>query len=347
MSSRWAKLAKLELSALVVVTSSGGYIFTGGSLFDIGTFAGLLVGTTLSAASASTFNQIKERHFDSIMQRTRTRPLVANTISLQAAKMFGWATGVGGVGLLYATTNPTTSLLSLLTILTYTHIYTPLKRKTRFNTEIGALVGAIPPVMGWTAAMGSSGILTPEAMFLALTLYTWQMHHFMTIAWSSRRDYARAGFIMQSLDDPDGAKTVRKGMFWAVSMLPLPFLSTALHFTNPMFIITGTAINAYLIREYYKFYKDRTTRDAKRARYAGFLQLLAFFAFLAFHLESREHIKAFQQLNKMRQDGLNYCVYHYHKVMSTSHLCIYLFGKKKDISKGDAEQTKEQPESLN
>jgi len=182
---------------------------------------------------------------------------------------------------------------------------------------------------GWTAALGSSGIFTPEALFLALTLYTWQMHHFMTIAWTSRTDYMRAGFIMQSLDDPEGYKTARKGLFWALSMVPLPFLSTALHFTNPMFMITGTAINAYLVREYYRFYRTRTIKDAKRARYAGFLQLLVLFGLMTFHLESRDHIKAFQQLNQLRHEGLNYCVYHYHKIMNSSHLCVYLFGKSK------------------
>eukprot|EP00808_Paulinella_micropora_P006047 g73643.t1 len=177
-NNRWSKLIKLELSALVCFTSTGGYVLTGGSLFDVTILSSLLCGTMLSAASAATFNQLKERHLDATMARTRHRPLVSGALSPLQAQAFGWATGIGGVGLLCIGTTPATGALSLLTILTYTQVYTPLKRVSRFNTEVGALVGAIPPVMGWTAAMGSSGILTPEALFLATTLYMWQMHHY-------------------------------------------------------------------------------------------------------------------------------------------------------------------------
>jgi len=263
------------------------------------------------------------------MQRTRTRPLVANSISARNATAFGFISGGCGVGLLYLTTTPTTAGLSLLTILTYTHIYTPLKRVTRFNTEVGALVGAIPPVMGWTAAMGSSGVFTSEALFLAATLYTWQMHHFMTIAWTSRTDYARAGFIMQSLNDPTGSKTASKGLFWAGTMFALPIYSSFIGFTNPMFLLTGTLTNMYLFRSYLRFYNSRTNRDARDARIAGFFQLLAFFGFLIFHLQEREHIRGFKQLEEMRGEGKKFCVYHYHKFMQNSHLCVYLFGTSK------------------
>jgi protoheme IX farnesyltransferase len=321
-------LIKTELSALVCITSAGGYILTGGSLFEIPTFLGLVTGTMMSAASASAFNQLRERNYDSLMQRTRSRPLVSGAITPGQAAAFGWLSGIGGVSLLYATTTPTTAGLALLTIGTYTLVYTPLKRTTRFNTEVGALVGAIPPVMGWTAALGSSGVMQPEALYLAATLYTWQMHHFMTIAWASRKDYARADFVMQSLHDPTGLSTVRKGSAWLASMFTLPAVSTYLGFTNPMFLVTGTAVNLYMARAYWRFYQERTTRSARQAMVAGFIQLLGFFALMTFHLENRDRIQGFQQLDQMRKEGLDWCVYHYHKYVASSHWCVWLFGKQ-------------------
>eukprot|EP00456_Euglypha_rotunda_P077673 TRINITY_DN7351_c0_g1_i5.p1 TRINITY_DN7351_c0_g1~~TRINITY_DN7351_c0_g1_i5.p1 ORF type:complete len:186 (+),score=2.10 TRINITY_DN7351_c0_g1_i5:250-807(+) len=134
---------------------------------------------------------------------------------------------------------------------------------------------------------------------------------------------------MQSLNDPTGEKTSSKGLFWAGTMFTLPFISTAIGFTNPMFLLTGTLTNAFLFRSYLRWYQNRTNRDARDARIAGFIQLLAFFGFLTFHLQDREHIKGFKQLEEMRVEGKNFCLYHLHKFRDSSHLCVYLFGKSK------------------
>lgn len=188
----WAHLTKIELNALVLITSGGGYMLTGGSLFDLYTLIGLLTGTMLCASSAAIVNQLKETAFDANMTRTRHRPLVTGSISKQTGQVAALLCSVGGVGILVSTTttyltplthrsqlavhycsarfsfhlffsfrvclcvrqgfacNPITAGLGALTIVMYTHMYTPLKRRTRFNTEMGALVGAVPPVMGWT-----------------------------------------------------------------------------------------------------------------------------------------------------------------------------------------------------
>lgn len=264
------------------------------------------------------------------MARTRRRPLVTGVISHQQATAARWATAGMGSGILALTTTPTTAVLGLSTIYLYTHIYTPMKRVTRFNTEVGALVGAIPPVMGWTAALGSSGVMTWEAVFLAGTLYSWQMHHFMTIAWSRRVDYEKGGFVMQSLNDPTGISTATKGLAWAVGMLPLPFLATAMNITNPMFMVTGSLINAYLLRVYWRFYQNRTSQMARKALIAGLIQLIGFFAGLGFHLQERDQIRGFDWYFELRQQGKEKCLYHYHTMSDEyGHWCMWLFGGEK------------------
>jgi heme o synthase len=325
--SKWAKLIKLDLSALVCITSAGGYMLTGGSLFEVSTLSGLLSGTMLCAASAAAFNQIIEREHDKLMTRTKLRPLVTNSISVSSALAFGISTGTIGTILLTFLCTPTTGILGVSTILLYALVYTPLKRVTRFNTEVGAIVGAIPPVMGWTAAMGHSGVWHLEAWFLAGTLFSWQMHHFMTIAHARRSDYANAGFVMQSLNDVNGDKTLRKGLAWAGSMFFLPFLGCFAEFTNPMFMLTGSVANLLLFRAYIEFYKDRSSAKARKAMFAGFWQLIALFGLMTFHLQDRDRVQGFRQLDLLRKNGLHMCAYHYHKVMSDlPHWCVFLFG---------------------
>eukprot|EP00457_Paulinella_chromatophora_P005863 gb/GEZN01005881.1/.p1 GENE.gb/GEZN01005881.1/~~gb/GEZN01005881.1/.p1 ORF type:complete len:421 (+),score=19.94 gb/GEZN01005881.1/:114-1376(+) len=305
-TNRWLELAKVNLSAMVCFTSAGGYVLTGGSLFDLSILCSLCVGTMLSASSAAAFNQIKERHFDARMARTKNRPLVSGSISVRQAQLFGWATGIGGVGLLYVGTTPITAALSLLTMATYTHIYTPLKRVSCYNTEIGALVGSIPPLMGWTAAMGGTGLFTWEALFLAATLYAWQMHHFMSIAWKYRQDYTRANFAILSVGDKNGVNTSTKGLTWAVLMVALPFISNGCGFTSPWFCITGTIVNLFLILAYWEFYQNRNSRTAGRAMIAGFIQLISFFLLMVCHIENRDNITAFRQISVL---GDHWCAY--------------------------------------
>eukprot|EP00457_Paulinella_chromatophora_P006503 gb/GEZN01006521.1/.p1 GENE.gb/GEZN01006521.1/~~gb/GEZN01006521.1/.p1 ORF type:complete len:438 (+),score=35.16 gb/GEZN01006521.1/:94-1407(+) len=293
--NRWLKLIKLELNALVCFTSAGGYVLTGGSLFDFRILS-LCVGTMLSASSAAVFNQIKERHFDANMARTKNRPLVSGSISVRQAQLFAWTTGIAGVGLLYVGTTPSTAALSLVTMIIYTRVYTPLKRVTCYNTEVGALVGSIPPLMGWTAAMGETGLFGWEALFLATTLYSWQMHHFMTIAWLYRHDYEKANFVIQSVGDKNGVNTTTKGLAWATFMLTLPLISYGSGFTSPMFCVSGTIVNLCLVLDYDKFYRNPNSRTARKAMLTGIWQLVFFFALMVVHIKNKDDITAFRQL---------------------------------------------------
>lgn len=310
---------------MVVVTSGGGYVLSGGSLFDLKTLTGLLVGTSMCAGSAATFNQIIEIQYDALMTRTRKRPLVTGVISKLQAQLFGSVMGAGGGVILYVTCNEITSFLGLFTILLYTLVYTPLKRSTRFNTEVGAIVGAIPPVMGWTAAFGCSRLVSMEAGYLAGTLFAWQMHHFMTIAWNNRHQYASAGYVMQSLNDHDGYSTATKGLAWCGLMCVIPFATYMSGITLPMFMVSGTLVNVPMVLSYYRFYKNRSDQNAYKARIHGFIQLLAFLVLMVFHLKERDKITAFIQLDTIRKVGTSMCI---HNVMvGKDYICLWITGE--------------------
>eukprot|EP01083_Nonionella_stella_P103163 294435_1 len=304
----WAKLIKLDLSALTVTTAAGGYMLAGGSLFNVSTFLGAVGGSALCASSAAIFNQLRERTFDARMRRTQSRPLVRGDISVNAARSVGWGSGLGGTGILLATTNPTTALLGAATILSYVHVYTPLKRVCRFNTELGALVGAIPPLMGWAAATGGA-VCCGEAAFLVGTLFTWQMHHFMAIAWKYRTDYARAGFQMISCDDPTGDRTLKKGAFYAASMALLPPAAWAMGLASPMYVVAGTAMNIPLWVSYARFWRKRDYTAAHNAMLAGFPQLVGLLGLLVFFLSNKEQYRAFRETEPLREIGAHLCAF--------------------------------------
>jgi heme o synthase len=176
------------------------------------------LGTALTAAGASVLNQYFERHLDAKMPRTRSRPLPAGRIAPADALWFGVGIGSAGVMYLAAVVNPLTALLGAFTLITYVAIYTPLKRRTTLNTVIGAVPGAIPPVMGWTAVTGA---MAPEALVLFAILFFWQMPHFLAIAILYRDDYAAAGFKMLPVVDPELSCTSRQIVLYSLALIPV------------------------------------------------------------------------------------------------------------------------------
>lgn len=305
----WKKLVKFSLNNLVVVSSVGGFLLAGQELFTWTACVGVGLGTALCGWSATVFNQVSERHYDKLMPRTKSRPLVVGTIDLNTAKAAGVAMGVGGVVLLGATTTVTTAALGAFNIVLYANVYTPLKRITRFNTEVGAFVGAVPPIMGWTAAFGSAGLLMPEPWVMAFTLYAWQMHHFMTITWKYRDQYAKGGFVMMSLKDSLGYLTARKGVWYARSLLALPLFCYASNMTSGHFLVTGTLVNVWLLHKYNAFAATCSNVDAHAAMMAGFWQLLALISLMVVHMQDRERIHSFIAPLYALVQNRDYCVY--------------------------------------
>ena len=217
------ELTKPRITALVVITAAVGYAVGAKGGFDPAVFAALLFGTAMVAGGASALNQYSERELDGRMERTRLRPLPAGRVTPAEALAFGLA--VSGAGLvLLATVNVLTPLLGAAALASYVLLYTPLKRITSLCTVVGAIPGAIPPMMGWAAARGT---LDAGAWALFGILFLWQLPPFLAIGWIYREDYARAGFPMLTVLDLDGRSTGRQMMLYSAALIPVTLLAGA------------------------------------------------------------------------------------------------------------------------
>ncbi|MFN3484356.1 MAG: heme o synthase [Planctomycetota bacterium] len=214
-------LAKPGITLMVALTAGVGFWVASGGDLEAGALAHLLGGTLLSAAGAAALNMLLERDLDARMERTRGRPLPAGRIGATEALAFGTLLSVAGIAWLAAAVNPLTAFLSALTIAVYLGAYTPLKTRTSLCTLVGAVPGALPPVMGWTAARGT---LEPDAAILFLILFFWQLPHFLALAWMYREDYARAGFRMLTLEGPDGAAAGRQVLLQTLALVVVSLL---------------------------------------------------------------------------------------------------------------------------
>jgi len=208
-----------------------------------------LFGIALVSCGASVMNQVIERKIDARMVRTAQRPLAAGRFSLLHGLALGMACFAAGALVLAWFTNPVTVLLTLLTGFTYVAVYTPLKRYTTLATFIGAFPGAMPPLLGWTAARG---VIEWPAVALFAILFVWQFPHFMAIAWLYRDDYAKAGIRMLPVVQPDGWSTASEALIYAVLMIPVSVVPYYLHLTGPVYLVSaillGLGYLAYTIR---------------------------------------------------------------------------------------------------
>lgn len=215
----FVELTKARLSGLVVVTTAFGYLVAlGGRPIDWGVIALTALGTTLAAFGASVLNQVVEVPRDVRMNRTRNRPIPSGRIGRGTATALGVVLGVGGPALLWATVNWITAALALATLLIYVAIYTPMKPVSTLNTVVGAVCGALPPMIGWAAATGSIEI---GAVLIGLLLFLWQMPHFFALAWLYRDDYERGGFRMLPVVDGDGRVTFNVMVLYAAALVVL------------------------------------------------------------------------------------------------------------------------------
>lgn len=228
----YKQLSKAKLSLLVVATSAAGYAAGSKETIEWKGLGWTSLGTMLTASSANALNQVYEVINDSKMKRTAARPLPAGRMSRVHALAFAAFTGVSGVWLLNEKTNTLAASLAGGNILLYAGVYTPLKQVSVMNTWIGAIVGAVPPLLGWAAA---AGILDIGAALLASGLYFWQMPHFMALAWLCRADYAAGGYRMLSLVDATGKRTAACALRNCAYLFPLGILASWLDVTTPYF----------------------------------------------------------------------------------------------------------------
>ena len=238
------ELVKARLSLLTVATAMAGFALGVKDTWTWLLLASTLAGTALSAAGAAALNQWWERDLDARMKRTQDRPLPAGRMAASDALITGAALSVSGVLILALFANLLAAFLAAATIIFYILIYTPLKRVTELNTIVGAVPGALPPLIGWAAARGS---INAEGLTLFAILFLWQMPHFLAIAWLYRADYAQAGFKMLSENDETGAVTGRQAFIYAlallaVSLLPSVFFDySAIYFYGALLLGAGFA----------------------------------------------------------------------------------------------------------
>jgi protoheme IX farnesyltransferase len=213
----YVQLAKPRLNVLVVATSAAGYYLGGPPAPDLALMAQAVVGTALVAGGAAALNQVYERGTDALMRRTRLRPLPDGRVSPADARLFGLGLTIAGLVLLATRANLLAAALALATVFIYLVIYTPMKLLTPASTLVGAVPGALPALIGWTASHGS--IAFGGATLFAI-VFLWQIPHFMAIAWLYRDDYGKAGFPMLSVIDPGGRRSGRQAVFFAAALIP-------------------------------------------------------------------------------------------------------------------------------
>lgn len=265
-------LTKPRLVLLVLVTVAVGFLLGARGSAHPTTLAATLLGTAMVAGGAGALNQWLERSRDGLMRRTASRPLPSGKLAPAEALAFGAALACAGTLLLLWAANGLAAAVALLTLILYVLVYTPLKPLTTLNTVIGAIPGALPPVIGWAAGTGRLGI---EAWALFLIVFLWQFPHFLAIAWIHRDDYERAGFRMISGGDPGGAITGCRAASYALVLVPAGLLPAAVGLAGPIYFAGALFLGLYYFAEAVLFWRDAALGPARRLLRASFIYLPA------------------------------------------------------------------------
>lgn len=228
--SDYLELTKPRLTSMAVLTTMASFYLGAQGSQSWPLFLSTLVGTTMMGAGGGALNQVMETDLDQSMRRTRNRPLPAGRISRRDATIFGVALSCASVLYLWILVNALTGALAALALVSYLLVYTPLKRKTPLSTVVGAVPGALPALMGWTAIRGEIGL---EGTLLFAILYLWQIPHFLSIAWLYREDYARAGVRVLPVVSSDGRSTSIQVLLWTVALLPISLGPGLVGITGP------------------------------------------------------------------------------------------------------------------
>lgn len=269
-SSDFFALAKPRLNFLVVASALAGYVMGSGDTSNVVRLLCTLAGTGLVAGGASAFNQVIERRPDALMRRTRLRPLPDGRLLPRESLVFATLMSVAGLATLAAGANLLSAAVAFATLVTYAVVYTPLKLRSSFATVIGAIPGALPPVIGWAAARGD---LSQGAWVLFGILFLWQLPHFLAIAWIYREDYARAGFLMLPVIEPDGRSTGRQAVLYCAALLPLSLAPTLIGMTGTLYFGGALVITLLFLALTIKFAWTRAIPDARRLFFGSIIYL--------------------------------------------------------------------------
>jgi heme o synthase len=276
----FVELTKPRIAVLVLFTVAAGALVAQRGAPDLTLLLNTLVGTALVAAAASALNQLLERQSDALMRRTENRPLPAGRLQPAEVLVFGVVLAVAGLIWLAVTArHPLAVVVAAFTLASYALVYTPLKRRTTLNTLVGAVPGALPPVIGWTAVAGT---LDREIVALFLIVFLWQIPHFLAIAWIYREDYARAGLRMLPVVDAEGAMTGLQMLSYCLALVPVSLLPVLFRQAGPVYgagaLLLGIGFTAAAVG----FLREKSNANARRVLHASLVYLPLLLALLLF-----------------------------------------------------------------
>jgi protoheme IX farnesyltransferase len=266
----YIELTKPRLNVLVVATSAAGYYLGAAGPLDWWRMVQAVSGTALVAGGAAVLNQVYERDTDALMRRTRMRPLPDGRVPPDEARLFGLMLSVVGLAMLAVRANLIAASLAAATLVVYLIVYTPMKRRSPLATLVGAVPGALPPLIGWTASHGS---FSAGAAALFAIVFLWQIPHFMAIAWLYRDDYGKAGFPMLPVIEPDGRKTGRQAVLYAAMLLPVSLVPWLIGLSGPIYFGVAAALGAALLGLSIRFWHSRTDQTARVLFFASIIYL--------------------------------------------------------------------------
>jgi heme o synthase len=264
------ELVKARLTLLVLLTTAVGFYLGVEGPTNWPALLHTVLGTAAAAAGAAALNQWWEYKLDAMMHRTRSRPVPAGRMRPVEALVIGTTLSIFGVAYLAIVCNALSAALAAITIIVYIFAYTPLKVISTFNTLLGAVPGALPPMIGWAAARGT---LNAGAWMLFAILFFWQLPHFFAIAWMYRDDYARAGFQMISSDDATGARSASQSVFFCMILFVVAGLPAFIRMATVFYLLAAWILGGLFIVMAMRFLRTRTRNDARRLFIASVIYL--------------------------------------------------------------------------
>ena len=268
--SAYAELTKPRITFLIVLTSAAGFVLGSRGPVDYVALVSALFGIGLLSSGIATLNQYAELELDGLMRRTANRPLPAGRLAPWEALAFGSATTILAEAYLLVFVNPLSALLGLTVIAGYVFAYTPLKTRTSLSTLVGAFPGAVPPLIGWTAARDSISL---EGWVLFAILFLWQFPHFLAIAWMYREDYSRAGILMLPVVEPNGRVTAQQIVVYTLMLLPVSLLPVALGMAGRVYLYGAIVLGLLFLYSSLRAAFSMSRQQARRLLLASVLYL--------------------------------------------------------------------------
>jgi len=276
----YVELTKPRIALMLVLTSAAGFYLGTANGFDVTLFFNSMIGIALLAFGVATLNQVWERKTDALMERTAKRPLPTQKISFTEALVFGISFCLVAEIYLAFLVNSLTAILGLTVIVGYVLLYTPLKTRTSASTAIGAIPGAMPPLMGWTA---SADEISLGAWALFAMLFLWQFPHFLAIAWMYKEQYAKAGILMLPVIEPEGKITARQIVIFTLLLLPVSLAPFFLGFAGLIYLVGAILLGLWFLAASIKTARAKSVAEARKLLLVSVLYLPLIFALMVFN----------------------------------------------------------------